>query len=109
MFVVNGQSISITKGDTGTFTITFTGDDKPDDGTTVLVTLKKRKGDNEPVWEKELTVADSAVTVSLAIEDTNLDFGTYWWDARILFSSEDVYTPMNPASFKILEVVGDVE
>ena len=109
MMNVDGQKIEITRGDTGAFTITFTGDDKPEDGCIVEVSLKKTKDSTAPVWEKKLTVADSAISVTLLPQDTNLPFGQYWWDARILFMDGTVYTPMLPASFKVLEVIGDGE
>ena len=109
MFNVNGQSISITKGDTATFTITFTGQDVPEDGTDVLVSLKKTKTSATAVWEKRLKIASGVVSVLLRTIDTNIDFGQYWWDVRILFSDGSVYTPMQPASFKVVEVIGDVE
>lgn len=109
MMNVDGQKIEITKGDTGAFTITFTGEDAPEDGCIVEVTLKKTKSSDEAIWEKKLTVISSAVSVTLLPMDTNLPFGQYWWDARIIFRDGSIYTPMLPASFKVLEVIGDGE
>ena len=109
MMNVDGQKIEITKGDTGAFTITFTGEDAPEDGCIVEVTLKKTKSSDEAIWEKKLTVISSAVSVILLPMDTNLPFGQYWWDARIIFRDGSIYTPMLPASFKVLEVIGDGE
>ncbi len=109
MMNVDGQKIEITKGDTGVFTITFTGEDAPEDGCIVEVTLKKTKSSDEAIWEKKLTVMNSTVSVTLLPMDTNLPFGQYWWDARIIFRDGSIYTPMLPASFKVLEVIGDGE
>lgn len=109
MMNVDGQKIEITKGDTGAFTITFTGEDAPEDGCIVEVTLKKTKSIDEAIWEKKLTVMNSTVSVTLLPMDTNLPFGQYWWDARIIFRDGSIYTPMLPASFKVLEVIGDGE
>lgn len=109
MFNVDGQKIGITKGDTGQFTITFTGDDKPEDGCTALVSLKKTKTSEDAIWEKRLAIADDTVTVTVTSQDSNIPFGQYWWDVRILFRDGTIFTPMNPASFKVLEVVGNVE
>lgn len=109
MMNVDGQKIEITKGDTGAFTITFTGEDAPEDGCIVEVTLKKTKSSEEAIWEKKLTVISSTVSVTLLPMDTNLPFGQYWWDARIIFRDGSIYTPMLPASFKVLEVIGDGE
>lgn len=107
MMNVTGRDIEITKGDTGAFTITFTGDDKPSDGCTVEVSLKKTQTSDTPIWEKKLTVSNDAIYVILNQADTDQPFGQYWWDARILFQDGTVYTPMKPASFKVLEVIGD--
>lgn len=107
MMNVDGQAIEITRGDTGAFTITFTGEDAPEDGCIVKVSLKKTKTSETPIWEKRQTVANSAVSVTLVQQDTDLAFGQYWWDARILFRDGTVYTPMKPASFKVLEVIGN--
>lgn len=107
MMDINGQDIEISRGDTGAYTITFMGEDKPSDGCIVEVSLKKTKNSDTPIWEKKLTVASDAVYVVLSQADTDLPFGQYWWDARILFQDGTVYTPMKPASFKVMEVVGD--
>ena len=109
MLNVNGKEIGITKGDTGQFTITFTGADKPENGSVVLVSLKKTKTSADMIWEKRYTVAGDTVTVTLTSDDTNIAFGQYWWDARIIFLDGTVYTPMLPASFKVLEVIGDAQ
>lgn len=107
MMDINGQDIEISRGDTGAYTITFTGDDKPEDGCIVEVSLKKTKTSDTPIWEKKLTVTSDTVYVVLSQADTDLPFGQYYWDARILFQDGTVYTPMKPASFKVMEVVGD--
>lgn len=107
MLEITGRKIDISRGDTGQFTITFTGDDKPADGVTVWVSLKKTKTSEDVIWEKYYTVHDDTVTVLLTSNDTDLPFGQYWWDARIRFQDGTIYTPMLPASFRILEVIGD--
>ena len=107
MLNINGQKIEISKGDTGMFTITFTGDDAPEDNCTVLVSLKKTRDSEEVIWEKRLTVGNHMITVALTADNTNLPYGQYWWDARILYRDGTIYTPMTPASFKVLEVIGN--
>lgn len=109
MLNVDGLDIGITRGDTGQFTITFTGDDKPENGCVILVSLKKTKTSTYPLWEKRLIVNNDTITVTLTSADTDLAFGQYWWDARITFRDGTIYTPMAPASFKILEVIGDAK
>lgn len=108
MLKIDGTKIEITRGDTGMFTITFTGDDAPEDNCTVLISLKKTKDTDVVIWEKRLAVHDHAISVILISEDTkDLNYGQYWWDARIFFRDGTIYTPMMPASFKVLEVIGD--
>ena len=110
MFDIKGMAIECSRQDTGMFTITFTGDDAPQDGTVVLVSLKTRPKKDAPViWEKHLEVYESQVQVHITREDSDLAEGAYWWDARILFDdSEEPFTPMEPAPFRVLEVVGNV-
>ena len=107
MLEITGKKIDISRGDTGQFTITFTGDDKPGDGAAVLVSLKKTKTSDDVIWEKRYTVSNDTIIVTLTSSDTDLPFGQYWWDARIRFQDGTIYTPMLPASFRILEVIGD--
>lgn len=109
MLDITGKNVGITRGDTGQFTITFTGDDKPEDGSTVFVSLKKTKNSEDMIWEKRYTVSNDTVTVTLTSDDTDLPFGQYWWDARIRFMDGTIFTPMLPASFKVLEVIGDAK
>ena len=84
--------------------------DVADHGTTVLVSLKNTpKKEARVIWEKRLPVVNSKITVHINKEDSDLREGIYWWDARILFNeSEEPYTPMEPAPFRVLEVVGNV-
>ncbi len=110
MFSMNGLEIKAHRQDTGGFTITFSGDDAPADGTIVQMTVKSRPDKKAPVlWAKQLTVADSQVEITITKTDTDLTPGLYWWDVRILFEDgSEPYTPMDPAVFRVLEVVGDV-
>lgn len=109
MLDINGLNIEIQRGDTGQFTLTFSGQDAPENGSVILVSLKKTVTSENAIWEKRLTVAENTVTVTLTSQDTNnLSFGQYWWDARILFRDGTIYTPMDPASFVVKKVVGNV-
>ena len=108
MLNIDGLEIEVHKGDTEMFTITFTGDDAPADGEKVLVSLKKSVDSENVIWEKLLTVSEGKITVGLTSEETNIPYGQYWWDARILYDDDTVFTPMNPASFKVLGVIGNV-
>ena len=106
MLRIDGQKIGITRGDTGQYTITFSGQDAPEDGCTILVNLKKTVKSEDMIWSKQYTVNSNVVIVTITSDDTkDLAFGEYWWDARIVYRDGTVYTPMDPASFKVLEVV----
>lgn len=108
MLEVKGKTISVHRGDAGSFTITFTGDDKPDDGVKVLFSVKRAKAkDAKVVFSRELTVAENAVEVSLTREDTAIAEGTYFWDVCILWT-ERPWTPMDPEPFIVKEVAHDV-
>lgn len=76
-----------------------------------VFTLKKRVRDPEPLMEKTSAVTDNVAAVFLAPSDTDaLPFGTYYWDVRVIVPGHggaDVYTPMEYASFQLLEVIGD--
>lgn len=107
MLNIDERRIDVSRGDTGMFTVTFTGQDAPEDNCTVLISLKKTKDAEEIIWEKRLAVSNHMITVTLTSDDTNQDYGLYWWDLRIIFRDGTVYTPMLPAPFKVLEVIGD--
>ena len=109
MFSLDGTKIEVSKGDWGIFTITFTGDDTPVDGTTVRVSLKKNPNNDDTIWEKDLLVSDGTVTVVLRTEDTNISPGGYCWDVRILYNDGYVCTPIEPSQFVVGKVVGNVE
>lgn len=109
MFDITGTKIEITKGDWGVFTITFTGDDAPVDGTAVRVSLKKNPSLEETIWEKDLYVLDDTVTVTLQTEDTNINPGGYYWDVRVFYNDGYVMTPIEPSQFIVKKVVGNAQ
>lgn len=109
MLDVNGLKILLSRGDTGSITITFTGQDTPPDGTIALVTLQKTLDSEEPIWGKELPVSGGRVTIPFLSGDTvNLSRGMYCWCLRLLYENGDVYTPMEkPQEFEILPANGE--
>jgi len=109
MFVVNTKTkaVALTPGDSAYFTITLVGDDIPFDGTDVVFTVKEEVG-GRPLLVKHFSVDSGVVHIELQCSETRrLKPGRFAWDIRILYSKEDVYTPMIPALFQVLEVVGD--
>lgn len=109
MFIIkeNSTMMAVSKGDSGYFTVTITGDIPPN-GTEALFTVKRKLGKSASII-KHLTVIDGEVLIELTSQDTNkLEPGDYYWDLRIIFSETEVATPVPPSLFKILEVAGDV-
>lgn len=107
MFTVNDLNITITRGDTASLEITFTGD-VPSSGDTVVMAVKKALNDGRPVFEKTGEASEGAITFDIDVEDTaQLAFGTYWWDLRIFYSDGQVTTPFSPRKFIVGEVVTD--
>ena len=108
MLQTDGLKISITRGDTGSITVTFTGQDIPPDGTVAKVAIQKTYDSEEPLWEKLLAVSSGRVTIPFFTQDTDYTRGLYYWCLRLLYANGDVYTPMEkPQEFRILAVAGD--
>ena len=108
MFDINGSSIAISREDTAVFTVTFDGDDIPEDGTAVILTVKPSLEKESSVIEKQLQIQDGQIVIALNSEDTDLPPRHYYWDLRILYNNGEVFTPMQPGNFIIREVVGNV-
>ena len=103
MLIVEGLKISISRGDTGTITVTFTGQDVPPDGTIAQVCMQQTQDSEEPLWEKNLTVSSGRVTIPLMKENSEYPRGKYVWVLRLLYANGDRYTPMEkPQEFVIL-------
>lgn len=103
MIEVDGLKISINRGDTGSITVTFTGEDVPETGTRVKFGLQKTLDSEEPIWEKIVQVDSGRITIPFYREDTDHARGDYLWYVKILYGNGDVYTPMKkPLPFVIL-------
>ncbi len=100
--------LAVSKGDSAPFTVTFSGR-IPEDGTDVLFTVKT-KHDNSIMIQKHIQAHNGAVDIDLYSSDTGkLEYGVdYVWDIRVLYSDNDVDTPMPVSPFVVLEVAGDV-
>lgn len=109
MLVVNDytKAIAITPGDSVDFTITLCGENIPEDGSPVYFTVGDGTG-NRYLIEKSFPVYGGVVQVVLTVYDTvRLKPGNYQWDIRLEYTDDDRYTPMSPALFQVLDVVGD--
>lgn len=111
MIKIEGTHISVTRGDCEPFTITFTGEDVPADGEKVLFSVKRNADMQNAIFEKTLILQDSKVEVQIMNADTrNLPFDDYEWDVRFpdYFGKGEPHTPMEPATFTIAKVIGNV-
>ena len=109
MLEVNGLKIFISRGDTGSVTVTFTGTDVPDDTVTALVILQKTDR-SESIWEKRLPINSAQVVIPFRSIDTReRAHGEYRWILRLLYENGDVYTPMDEyEKFIILPAGGNI-
>ena len=106
-------NITIPRGDTAAFEITFTGD-YPQAGDRVVMALKTNPRQPAELWAKEVTEFEPAddpetegtkVRFDIRVEDTaQLAFGTYCWDMRIFYADGNVTTPIDVKKFVITEV-----
>ena len=110
MLDVNNLNILISRGDTGSITITLQGDDVPDDTTEALFVLQRTNDSETPIWEKRLAVHDGQVVVPFETADTiGLIRGEYRWILRLLYEDGSVYTPMEQfAKFTVLAANGSI-
>lgn len=97
-------SIEVSKGDGGSFDVTFETD-VPPNGTIALVSLKYSTDAVLPVWEKRYTIQNGQISVSISSKDTNFPPADYYWDICLLYEDGEPLTPISPpAVFRILEV-----
>lgn len=123
MYIVDGYSISLSRGDTGALRViaeatldgqpfTFGSDDR------ALFSIKNGQG--EIVKEKVAELVDNEFTVYFLNADTDsLAPGSYQWDVRYIIhpyyddngriiDGDQVITPKEPQTMQLLTVVGDV-
>ena len=106
----DGNDITVTQGDTLVFSIVMRGAGQ---GSAVLFTVKKKPGDAKALFAQEAAAdVNGKATFCMQSSDTRLPAKTYVWDARLIIPHEgeenEVRTPMEYASFTVLEAVGDV-
>ena len=104
MFSINGNKITITRGDTGVFTLTVKNGDTEYDYSNdeVLFTVKQNTRANEYVIQKTVRYGEN---ITIAPADTQrLGYGTYVYDVQ-LTSGGIVDTIIPPSPFVIAEEV----
>ena len=105
----NGYHIELTRGDSLSFRINLAGRDLPE-GSVGLFTVKAHPRDEAALIQKRVDAGGEQLSILLTPQETNLTPRTYFWDVRILIPLEEggweVETPMEYASFTILEAIG---
>jgi len=109
MHKFNGYDIELTRGDSLVFRVGLSGRDLPE-GSVGLFTVKANPRDERPVIQKRMDASGEMLMISLSPKDTDLTPRTYFWDVRVLIPLEaggyELETPMEYASFVILEAIG---
>ena len=109
MYSVDGNEITLSRGDSFSLKIQLKNRQVAD-GSTGLFTMKKKpKMSAEALVEKTVTISGNQAEIVLDSEDTKeLSARTYYWDFRVIDPDGLVSTPMEYAGFTILEVIGNV-
>ena len=106
----DGFDIELTSGDSLYFNVSLEGRTLPE-GAKALFSVKRNPKDEEALIEKELAVTGGKVEIALLSSETDLPARTYYWDLRVMFTSElgeEVETPMEYAAVTIIQPVGDI-
>lgn len=117
MFIVDGNKITLSRGDTGAITIEVAGYAFGEDDR-ALFSIKD--GGGTIVKQQAYQMTDNAFTVTFNNADTDtLNPGGYSWDVRYVIhpyydthgnivDGDQVLTPNLPMEVNILTVVGDI-
>lgn len=104
MFSIDGNTISITRGDTGKFDIELKNIDgteyEPQEGDVVTFTVKKGTS------EEEILIQKTGLSIEIEPADTaELTYGTYKYDIQVTFANGEVCTVITPNDFKVKDEV----
>lgn len=108
LHIGNDGTIELTRGDTARLTVSITNDstDAPYEiraSDVLKLTLKKSVNDTEPCMQK---IATGSGSFHIEPEDTaGLAFGDYKYDVELTTAEGDVYTVIEPNTFKIMAEV----
>lgn len=117
MFKIDGNRISISRGDTALMAIEAQGVTL-DDNDRAIFSIKT--GDGTVFFQMTLTPKNNRVEIPFINADTQEWFkGSYLWDIRYVIDAiydstgavvdgKEVITPVKPSTFEVYEVVGEV-
>ena len=104
---INGENISLTRGDSLILHVNVTQNDEPyvpQEGDAIRFALKKNSNDEEVLILKNVDL--DSMQIVIEPEDTkNLAYGTYRYDIELTTVGGFVDTFIGPANFKITEEV----
>lgn len=106
MFKINGSTISITRGDTGVFSLDIKnaqGQAYDYSQDTVLFTVKKTVFDNTPLIQKTVVYGEN-ITI-LPSDTSSLPYGAYVYDVQLTTAGGVVDTIIVPSKFIVMEEV----
>ena len=104
-FSINGNTIKITRGDTGVFTLTIKDGDTDYDysNDAVLFTVKQNTRANDHVIQKTVQYGEN-ITITPA-DTQSLGYGSYVYDVELTTAGGIVDTIIEPSPFIIGEEV----
>ena len=105
MFSIEGNTIKITRGDTGIFTLELKNGTQTYDYTndTVVLTVKQDTVTKSHLIQKTITYGNN---VAFAPADTAaLPYGEYWYDVQVTTSGGQVDTVIPPSKFVVMPEV----
>ena len=117
MFSIDGTTITLSRGDTGTVTVgvsgyTFGSNDR------ALFTVRNAST-KQVIMRRELSIESGVVTITFVNSDTDsLDAGRYEWDMRFVINpvytnggisdGDEIITPELPMTLTLLTTVGQI-
>lgn len=106
MFSIVGNTIKITRGDTGIFTLDINGGEYDYSNDSVLFTVKQNTLTADIIFQKTVTYGNAVIILP---EDTRgLSYGEYVYDVQVTTSAESgsvVDTVITPSKFVVMPEV----
>lgn len=106
MFNIEGNTIRLTRGDTGVFSLDIKnaqGQSYDYSQDTVLFTVKPNVYAKDPLIQKQVVYGEN-ITISPA-DTENLPYGTYVYDIQLETAGGIVDTIITPSKFIVMEEV----
>lgn len=107
MFEINGNEITITKGDTALIDFEVDGY-KFVEGDVVYFSVKKNPKETNCIIQKAITVFDNNIArIELDKQDTKIGKGKYWYDIQCSLVDGRIDTVINKERFIVLEEINN--